>query len=88
MRQRALRGPGKSQSFLTIRAIRAESHFRRVNFLTDQGGERADKVLNKRKMGLLAVAFVLVVVALETFALQLGSLELDLPNAPAVAENP
>jgi hypothetical protein len=39
-------------------------------------------------MGLLAVAFVLVVVALETFALQLGSLELDLPNAPAVAENP
>jgi len=43
-------------------------------------------VLSKKKIGLLAVGFVLLVVTLEALALQVGSLELDMPKAPAVAE--
>ncbi|XVQ12369.1 hypothetical protein ACQP1W_07340 [Spirillospora sp. CA-255316] len=45
-------------------------------------------MLEKKKIGLLAVGFVLLVVTLEVLALQLGSLELDLSRAPAIAENP
>jgi hypothetical protein len=45
-------------------------------------------VLEKKKIGLLAVGFVLLVVTLEVLALQLGSLELGLSQAPAVAEDP
>ncbi|GAA2423404.1 hypothetical protein GCM10010191_39250 [Actinomadura vinacea] len=45
------------------------------------------EVLGKKKFGLLAVGFVLLVTTLEVLALQLGSLELDLSRPPAVAEN-
>jgi hypothetical protein len=45
-------------------------------------------VLDKKRAGLLAVVLVLVVVALEVFALRLGSLELRVPSAPAIAEKP
>jgi hypothetical protein len=44
-------------------------------------------VLNKRKTGLLAVALVLVVIAMEVLALRLGSLDLTLPETPAIAED-
>ncbi|MFC5744165.1 hypothetical protein [Actinomadura rugatobispora] len=45
-------------------------------------------MLEKKRIGLLAVGFVLLVVTLEVLALQLGSLELELPHAPAMAEDP
>ncbi|WP_395104607.1 hypothetical protein [Actinomadura sp. SCN-SB] len=43
---------------------------------------------NRKQAGLLAVVLVLVVVMLEVFAVRLGSLELHMPNEPAIAENP
>ncbi|MBG6086820.1 hypothetical protein [Actinomadura viridis] len=44
-------------------------------------------MLEKKKVGLWAAGFVLLVVTLEVLALQVGSLELDLPRTPAMAEN-
>ncbi|MEW2358033.1 hypothetical protein [Spirillospora sp. NPDC029432] len=45
-------------------------------------------MLGKKKIGLWAAGFVVVVVMLEVLALQLGSLPLDMPNSPALAETP
>jgi hypothetical protein len=45
-------------------------------------------VLGKKKIGLLAAGFVVLIVTLEVLALQIGSLPLDMPHAPALAENP
>ncbi|MFI0353917.1 hypothetical protein [Actinomadura sp. 9N407] len=45
-------------------------------------------MLGNKRIGLLAAGFVLLIVAMEVLALQIGSLPLDMPNAPALAENP
>ncbi|WP_165978239.1 hypothetical protein [Actinomadura darangshiensis] len=46
--------------------------------------------MSRRKLGLVAVAFVLVVGVLEVAALRLGSLEFPTPgnSQPAVADQP
>ncbi len=47
--------------------------------------------LNRKKLGLLAVAFVLLVGAMEMAALKLGSLDFPVPSGaqhPAVADDP
>ncbi|WP_165495194.1 hypothetical protein [Actinomadura roseirufa] len=47
--------------------------------------------MNRKKVGLLAVAFVVVVGAMEVLALRLGSFDFPDPEKkprPAVAENP
>ncbi|RKS76582.1 hypothetical protein BZB76_1938 [Actinomadura pelletieri DSM 43383] len=47
--------------------------------------------LNRKKIGLLAVAFVLVIGVMEVLALKIGSMDLPLPSEPghpAVAERP
>ncbi|NDU72305.1 hypothetical protein GWI34_06660 [Actinomadura sp. DSM 109109] len=46
--------------------------------------------MNRRKLGLAAVAFVLVIGVMEVLALKLGSLEFSLPSNsghPAVADS-
>ncbi|WP_165975667.1 hypothetical protein [Actinomadura rubrisoli] len=47
--------------------------------------------MNRKRLGLLAVAFVLVVATMEVLALKLGSMEFPAPVKaphPAVADNP
>ncbi|QKW38872.1 hypothetical protein HUT06_36620 [Actinomadura sp. NAK00032] len=47
--------------------------------------------MNRKKLGLLAVAFVLVVGAMEMAALKIGSFDFPVPSGaqhPAVADNP
>ncbi|WP_165964305.1 hypothetical protein [Actinomadura sp. KC216] len=48
--------------------------------------------LSRRRLGLLAVAFVLVIGVMEVLALKIGSLDFPVPSSgaghPAVAENP
>ncbi|WP_157419210.1 hypothetical protein [Actinomadura formosensis] len=47
--------------------------------------------MNRKRLGLLAVAFILVVGVLEVAVLRIGSLEFPVPPGsqhPAVADNP
>ncbi|MFI0367393.1 hypothetical protein ACH35V_05910 [Actinomadura sp. 1N219] len=48
--------------------------------------------LNRTRLGLLAVAFVLVIGVMEVLALKLGSMDFPVPSSesghPAVADNP
>ncbi|WP_157430431.1 hypothetical protein [Actinomadura macra] len=45
--------------------------------------------MNRKKLGLLAVAFVLVVGLMEVLALKVGSMEFAVPDKkPAVADKP
>jgi len=45
--------------------------------------------VNRKKLGLLAVAFVLVIGLMEVLALKAGSLEFSIPaTKPAVADKP
>ncbi|MFA1548463.1 hypothetical protein [Actinomadura chokoriensis] len=47
--------------------------------------------MDRKKLGLLAVAFVLLVGVMEVLALKVGSLDFPVPTAsqhPAVAEDP
>ncbi|WP_171064262.1 hypothetical protein [Actinomadura soli] len=46
--------------------------------------------LTRTRLGLLAVAFVLVIGVMEVLALKLGSMDFTVPSSghPAVAENP
>lgn len=49
------------------------------------------RVLDRKKLGLLAVAFVLVVGLMEVMALRIGSFEFPAPSNsqhPAIADNP
>ena len=53
-----------------------------MQFIRGLWGDSRVRGLDRKRLGLLGVAFVLVVGVMEVLALKLGSMELPLPTGP------